>query len=275
MYILVVNRTSFFFGVAVNGWNQCIVVLVHRVQYLVWSRLLCNAPFFDPKHKLVGIGQFANIGTRIPGTSGNTSTVGVIRDAKATWNNLNFPDALLAKKRFKHILVWTTLIRNPAYLPIQTKYCTRCTEYRIYLVPFPPNTHLVTDRVWPVHCTSGFKQLSKTFCTRILSAWTGTHRLPDCGVRHWTACVSKSQDTGPSPLSKNRCRFAHASFSIHQSTSTSATVLQSYLKIRTPSFTQHCRTQSNRTNNNLKQAWSTTGSTTVQKSCRGVRFYYR
>jgi hypothetical protein len=73
---------------------------LHRVQYLVWSRLLCNVPFFDPKHKLVWIGQFANIGTRIPGTSGNTSTVGVIRDAKATWNNLNFPDALLAKKRF-------------------------------------------------------------------------------------------------------------------------------------------------------------------------------
>jgi hypothetical protein len=50
---------------------------------------------------------------------------------------------------------------------------------------------------------------------------------------------------------------------MHQNISTSATVLQSYLKIRTPSFTQHCRTQSNRTNNNLKQAWSTTGSTTV------------
>ena len=80
-------------------WEMCESRL-HRVQYLVWSRLLCNVPFFDPKHKLVWIGQFANIGTRIPGTSGNTSTVGVIRDAKATWNNLNFPDALLAKKRF-------------------------------------------------------------------------------------------------------------------------------------------------------------------------------
>jgi hypothetical protein len=64
---------------------------------LVWSRLLCNVPFFDPKHKLVWIGQFANIGTRKPGTSGNTSTIGFISDSKATWNNLNFPDALLAK----------------------------------------------------------------------------------------------------------------------------------------------------------------------------------
>jgi hypothetical protein len=29
----------------------------------------------------------------------------------------------------------------------------------------------------------------------LLSAWTGTHQLPDCAVRHWTACVTKSQDT--------------------------------------------------------------------------------
>ena len=100
---------------------------VHRVQYWVWSRLLCNVPLFDPKHKLVWIDQFANIGTRIPGKSGNTSTIGAISDAKATWNNLNFPNALSAKKSFKHILVWTTLIRNPANLPIQTKNCTRCS----------------------------------------------------------------------------------------------------------------------------------------------------
>jgi hypothetical protein len=42
----------------------CFVLLkepLHRVQYLVWSRLLCNVPFFDPKHKLVWIGQFANM----------------------------------------------------------------------------------------------------------------------------------------------------------------------------------------------------------------------
>jgi hypothetical protein len=76
----------------------------------------------------------------------------------------------------------------------------------------------------------------------------------------------------PKSFKAKTCRFAHASFSMHQNISTSATVLQSYLKIRTPSFTQHCRTQSNRTNNNLKQAWRTTGSTTVLKSCRGVRF---
>ena len=31
---------------------------------------------------------------------------------------------------------------------------------------------------------SGFKQLSKNFSTRILSVWTGTHRLPDCALRH-------------------------------------------------------------------------------------------
>jgi hypothetical protein len=41
-------------------------------------------PFFDPKHKLVWIGQIANIGTQISGASGNTSTIGVISDAKAT-----------------------------------------------------------------------------------------------------------------------------------------------------------------------------------------------
>ena len=39
---------------------------------------------FDPKHKLVWLGQFANVGAQIPGTSGNTSTIGVFSDAKAT-----------------------------------------------------------------------------------------------------------------------------------------------------------------------------------------------
>jgi hypothetical protein len=64
------------------------------------------------------------------------------------------------------------------------------------------------------------------------------------------------------------CRFAHVSFSMNQNKSTrstlpSTTVLQSYVKIRTPTITQHCRTQANRTTNNLKQAWSTNA-----KSCK-------
>ena len=65
-----------------------------------WSRLSCNMPFFDPKHIFVWIGQLANIGARIPWTSGNTSTICIISDAKATWSNPNVFDALLAKNSF-------------------------------------------------------------------------------------------------------------------------------------------------------------------------------
>ena len=63
--------------------QRATLIQAHRVQYLVWSRLLCNTPFIDPTHKLVWIGQFANIGARKPETSGNTSTIPVISDSEA------------------------------------------------------------------------------------------------------------------------------------------------------------------------------------------------
>ena len=59
--------------------------------------------------------------------------------------------------------------------------------------------------------TSGFKQLSKNFCTRTVSAWTGTHRLPHCALRHWSVCVTKILDLSLSRLS-NESRRTHTYF---------------------------------------------------------------